>query len=204
MSIASYSDLVSAVGNWLDRDLGDRVPDFIALAEGYLNTDARVRVREAELETTLTVAGDGRCTLPTDYAALREAWANTSPASEMELVTPSWARSEYVNSGSGYPKHFTIVGSKLTPYPSTTGTIGLIYYAKIPALTASATTNWLLSGFPHVYHAATLIQAAAFTNSDGEAVKWTNALELYLNQIKANDATTRFAAARTQVRGPTP
>ena len=48
MTIASYSDLQAAVGNWLDHSLfAARVPEFIALFEAAANRRLRVRQQEA-------------------------------------------------------------------------------------------------------------------------------------------------------------
>ena len=38
MAISNYTELKTAVANWLDRDdLTDRIPEFIALAESRFN-----------------------------------------------------------------------------------------------------------------------------------------------------------------------
>lgn len=205
MALATYSDLKTSIGTWLDRsDLAGMIPDFIALAETYLNTEPRLRVREAETTTTL-VPTAGACALPDDYGGFREVWGDTSPTSEMGFATPDFVRLQYPTStSSGFPAHFTIIGASLTAYPTSTANIKIIYYRKAAALSDSNTTNWLLTAFPTVYLYASLLQAKIFTRDDEESARWSGALDFALNQIKANDEGVRYARIASRVRGMTP
>jgi hypothetical protein len=70
MSITTYSELQTAVQNWLARsDLSTYVPDFITLFETAANR--RLRVRQQELSSVITMTS-GSATLPTDYLAWRK------------------------------------------------------------------------------------------------------------------------------------
>src|SRR5882757_78462 len=54
MTIATYSDLQAAIGNWLDHSLfAARVPEFIALFEAAANR--RLRVRQQEITASLVL-----------------------------------------------------------------------------------------------------------------------------------------------------
>ncbi len=47
MSISTYAELQTAVGNWLNRaDLTARIPEFIELFEARVKRDLRVRQME--------------------------------------------------------------------------------------------------------------------------------------------------------------
>jgi len=55
MAIGNYSELNTAVANWLNRDdLTDRIPEFIVLAEARFNRVLRIRAMEG-LYTANTV-----------------------------------------------------------------------------------------------------------------------------------------------------
>jgi len=57
MAISTYSELQTAVANWLDRDdLTDRIPEFIALAEARFNRVLRLRSMESK-QTASTIGG---------------------------------------------------------------------------------------------------------------------------------------------------
>ena len=54
MAIGTYSELQTAVANWLDRDdLTDRIQEFIALAEARMNRILRLAIMLNVDETTL-------------------------------------------------------------------------------------------------------------------------------------------------------
>lgn len=185
MALATYADLKSSVANWLkDGNLNPVIPDFITLAEGYLATENRLRIREAEATITLTSDADGLCTLPSDYAATRDIY----PESETSLVTG-----------------FEITGASIQLDPIAEGeNIVLNYYRKPTALSASNATNWLLAAYPGVYLYATLIQSAPYLGNDERIQTWGNLLERALDQLRASDRVARYSRAAAYVSGPTP
>ena len=65
MAISTYSELQTAVANWLDRDdLTARIPEFIVLAEARYNRELRIRGMETIVDIS-TVAGTRSYALPT-------------------------------------------------------------------------------------------------------------------------------------------
>src|SRR5215470_16731223 len=86
MSITTYAELQSAIGNWLDHSLfSARIPEFIALFEACANR--RLRVRQQEATTNLTPDANGNATLPADYLALRRVTWTGSPRVELQYVS---------------------------------------------------------------------------------------------------------------------
>ena len=72
MAIGTYSELQTAVANWLDRDdLTDRIPEFIALAEAKMNRVLRISLME-NVSTALTmVSGTRDYSLPTGFTGMK-------------------------------------------------------------------------------------------------------------------------------------
>ena len=62
---------------------------------------------------------------------------------------------------------FAVIGRQIvvTPTPSS-GTLDIDYYQRIPALTDSNTSNWLLDDAPHVYLYTSLLHATPFLMDD--------------------------------------
>ena len=88
MAISNYTELKTAVANWLDRDdLTDRIPEFIALAESRFNRLLRIRAMESK-QTASTVAGQQNLALPARFIQMRNLQINTSPVTPMQYVTP--------------------------------------------------------------------------------------------------------------------
>jgi hypothetical protein len=149
MAITTYSELQTAVQNWLDRtDLSSRVPEFIALAEAKFNR--RLRVRQ-QLTTTSLSPSSGSASLPSDYLEWKRVTWEGSPQRELEYVEPTYLVQAYPDSPSDTPRFFTIEGANLKIRPVSSTSITLAYYEKIDALTDQATTNWLLTAHPDVY-----------------------------------------------------
>lgn len=164
MSLANYTDLQTAFGQFLARDdLTTFFPTFVALFEAHANRS--LRVSQMQATSTLTPSS-GSATLPADYITWRRVtWAG-SQAAALRYVTPDVLNQKPALTDT--PSIFTIEGSTLKVYPSDDTDITLGYYQKIPALTADAPTNWLMTGYPDAYLYGTLLQAYIFTR-DSEA-----------------------------------
>ena len=64
MALTTYSELKTAIANWLDRsDLDDRIPEFIQLAEARHRRDFKIRRMETRV-TANTIADTEYYSLP--------------------------------------------------------------------------------------------------------------------------------------------
>ena len=170
MSISTYSELKTAVANWLHRsDLTAHIPDFITLAEAQLSADITSRAMEARTTLTCT-AGDAWVTLPSDMIEMRRLLVNRPDGTVLPLryVTPDEITNDFALQESGLPVVFTVIGSQaqLARTPDTDYTLELSYIQKIPALSDANPTNWLLTKFPNVYLHGALMQAQPFMQDD--------------------------------------
>ncbi|MEP7454301.1 hypothetical protein [Phyllobacterium sp. SB3] len=163
MSLETYSDILSAVGRFsYDRqDLIPFAPDFIDLCEAEVNQV--LRCREQLKTVSLTPDVDGKVILPDDYLEFRSVTALTSPRKRLDAVVAGTAESMYPFRYAGSPSVFVISDDNTAQVlPLTSSDIELQYYAKIPALTEVAPTNWLLSKSPTLYLYGTMKHAAIF------------------------------------------
>src|SRR5262249_19196406 len=153
MAITTYSELQTAIGNWLNRtDLTDRIPEFIALAEAQMNR--RLRVRQMVTRAEAALAGEF-VSAPSD---MLEPIQMSLEISESDIGLLRYVAPERLLAGkvgiasTAEPEFFTVVGGslQLLPAPDTTYTGEITYYARLPPL-ASNSTNWLLSGYPDAY-----------------------------------------------------
>jgi hypothetical protein len=141
--------------------------------------------------------------LPADFLEMRRLIANTSPKRVLKRAAPGWATQRY-DGFAGIPDVYTIVGSNLTVYPSTTADLSLTYYAKLPALSAGNTSNWLLTRYPNMYLYAALLEAAPMLYDDTRALLWKAALDEAIDNAKVSDVGTRFSNGTMRLSGPTP
>lgn len=188
MAISTYSELVTAVGSWLNRsDLDSLIPDFIALFEARMN---RV-LRHPEMESTATsalTAGDTELSLPDDFLAARTIYVDDDPDNVLLALSPMNLRAAYPYETDGGLIAYAIQGSTIQLAPPVAGedSLTLSYYQKIPALSESNTTNWLLDSHPDAYLFGTLTQAQVYLQDDQRAGMWKAAWDEIWTEI--NDA----------------
>ena len=204
MAISTYSELQTAVGNWLNRtDLTDRIPEFIALAEAQMNRRLRVRQMVTRAEAALASEFVG---VPAD---LLEPIQLTLEISESDIrflqyLAPERMLAEKAALGAitaAEPQFYSIVGTQiqLLPQPDQSYTSEFTYYAKLPAL-ASNSTNWLLSAYPDAYLYGSLVQGAPYLIEDERAVTWGTMFQAALNDIQMSNRVSG-GRARTDLVG---
>jgi len=201
MSITTYSELQTAIENWLDHTLfTSRVPEFIALFEATANR--RLQVRQMETSATLTPSS-GSVSLPTDYLAWRRVTWTGSSRVDLEYVQPSYLQSAYPTSPSDIPRVFTIEGSTLKVRPVDDTDLDFDYYAKVPVLSVSNTTNWLLTAHPDLYLFGSLVEAEMFGVNDERAPLWKARRDEIFAEIEQLSNRTRGVGG-IRVMGATP
>lgn len=201
-----YSGLVAAVGDWLNRDdLTSEIPGFIALFEARFNR--LVRSREV---STIWAVTDGAYTLPSDFKRLRKACITGNPAQQLVQVTPDEAVRLY-GGVSGTPVCYSIEGdadAAQTMYfhPSGDASVSVTYFSKLPALTSTATSNWLIEDNEDLYLSGALFYAANYIDDPDQAAKFGAYVDqaiAELNTAQRNDKWGTPLAPRgpVQVRG---
>jgi hypothetical protein len=200
----TYAELKSTIADYLNRDdLTSVIPTFIKLAESKFNRKLRVRQMvkraTAQIETAFFA-------YPSDWLENKEFQLNTNPITKLEFITESYGNELRANRfiSAGKPQYYTVVGSQLEfiPTPDTTYDGELTYYAKIPALSDSNTSNWLLAYAPDLYLYGALVEAEPYLKNDERLSVWG---ELYLRVIadievadeRASVASTPLVRARS-------
>lgn len=201
MAITTYSQLKSAVANWLNRsDLDSVIPDFIALAEAQFNRTVRHRKMVTRLQSTLS----GPYTnFPADWLQTIRFQLNTNPVTPLLFVTPEQALEEsMVYSAGQQPLFYTVVGEQfqVVPAPNTSYATELLYYAKLPALSDSNTTNWLLTESPDLYLYGALIQSAPYLKEDERINTWAGIYQKLLDDMMLADEHARIGSSKLKTR----
>lgn len=191
MEITDYASLQASVANWLHRaDLAAQIPDFIALAEAKLSSN--LVARQMEVRTNLTAtAGNAYLTLPSDMLEMVRLTLQTDPIITLKYASPDELTADYPTSSTGRPAVFAVIGGQvqMAPIPDSAYTLELTYQQRIPALSGTNTTNWLLSGWPNAYLYGALCAAQPFIVNDtrlplfqalyNEAVDGINSIDWY-------------------------
>ena len=188
MAISTYAELQTAAANWLDRtDLTARVPEFIDLAESTFNRTIRNRQMITKNDS---YSLDSRyVNLPTDTLEVIRIVVDVTPQITLQYLTPEEIAERRNSSSTGRPQYFTVVGGstnqiELLRSPDETYTSSILYYTKIPALSDSATTNWLLTNHPDIYLFGTLVEAEPYLKNDERMPMWSARLGKALQELK--------------------
>jgi hypothetical protein len=143
---------------------------------------------------------------PADFLQAKEFQLNTSPITYLQYVTQNQgdygSANQYI--ASGKPAYFTIIGTQIEviPTPDTGYTGELTYYGKIPVLSDSNTSNWLLAYAPDLYLYGALLEATPYLKDDERLATWST---LYANSLgdietadqRASVASTPIVRARS-------
>lgn len=202
MALATYSDLQTSVASWLRRtDLTTAIPDFIALAEAQINRRLRVRQMVTRAEATLT---DEYSAVPDDFAGVKTFSLDGSPPTELQYLSQDQLQQKaslYV--ADGVSRYYTVVGGEFRffPAPSSSQTGELTYYAKIPALSDSNMSNWLLETSPDIYLYGALMQSAPYLRADPRVQTWSALYLTALSDLQDTDAKDAMGAVLTPIPG---
>jgi hypothetical protein len=192
-ALASYTALVAALADWLVRgDQTSRIPTYIGLAEAQWGG---LRLRQMVKRSTAAIS-DEYSALPTDFLA-----EDTVTLDGVKLIpAPAAVLAGAGVPAAGKPVYYAIVGDEIRyfPAPDTAYTAELTYYARVPALTVDAPTNWVLAEAPDLYLYGALIQAAPYLFDSDAANTWANLYTAALSRLKTAQRT-KVGPLRTEV-----
>jgi hypothetical protein len=187
MALTTYAGLQTAVAQYLHRsDLGAVIPDCITLAEERMNRVLRVRQMETALADT--AIADGIVATPADTLAVKTLWVVGFEKSP--LLSSSF---EFIKSrgAEGVPAYFAWQGDSF--HFDGSGTVAGVLYAKIPALSESDTSNWLLAAHPSAYLNGTLLEAAIYLRDEAAIAFHEARFTQVLDAIAGGDMRDRFS-----------
>jgi hypothetical protein len=152
MTISTYAELQAAILKTMKRTSTDidNVADFITLAEAEFNR--RVKTDDMVVVTTLALSG-GEIAYPTSPRMItpKSVVLTSSPTQPLTFVRGEQIEHDYPDATGGRPAVYTIRDGKIVVRPSSSDDLVLTYYGAIPALSDSATSNWLLASHPDLY-----------------------------------------------------
>jgi len=186
----NYAQLQSNIADFLNRtDLAAAIPTFIGLAEAQM--ERALRVRQMIERSTFQVSAE-YTTLPSGFLENKTLKITSSrPIQPVEFVTfEQMDSAEQANaSANGIPKYFTVVGNQIRvhPNPDATYDAELTYFAQLPKLSNSNTSNWLLESSPDAYLYGALMQSSPYLKDDERVAVWGTLYNTAVEAIKLAD-----------------
>lgn len=202
MSISTYTELKTAVANFLARDdLTSQIPNFIQLAESRMSRELETRDQEKRATATLT-SGDEYIALPTDLREVRSVALTTDPKTVLTYYSPTSLDSTYSSGGSGKPLGFSIVGGemKLRPIPDSSYTAEIIYVGGLSALSDSNLTNVVLTRHPDAYLYGALAEAYAYLLDETRAAQYMQRFSMAIDEIKVDEQRAHYGTGSLQIQ----
>jgi hypothetical protein len=192
MALANVLELKAAVADYSVRsDLP--INTLIALAESKFASSIKHRL--SEKYTEIAVAKDAASfSLPVDFQEGRSLKVSHKPLTLASI--------DALNANPGEVEQYAIVGNtvRLQSRPAKDITVGLTYYARVPALTDTNATNWLLTTFPDVYLYAVLVEYAIWAQDQDKQAAYATLLGVALGNLAADHAKGSFSGSTLQTR----
>lgn len=191
MTLASYSELVTEMGDWLNRaDLAAKIPTFIRLFEARMNR----RLRTPDMEQSGSqdvIQGTANYAFSTRLRQLRTVYLSTDPITVLTPMAPAVLRETYPDSMQGQPVAYAVLGESfiLAPIPDAEYTLNYTGFMTLVGLDDGNQTNWLLDDHPDCYLWGSLCMAEAYLKDDQRLNVWKAAWDESLAEIirEAND-----------------
>ena len=195
MSIATYSELKTAVANYLARtDLTDQIPDFIRFAELRLRRELRIR-QMLKSVTTATTGGDSTVELPSDFLEIRDFAVVTNPIQPLTYSSPAVFSRNTRSTESGKPLDYTILAAEfqLAPVPDGAYTLKLLYFAAPTFLGDTNSSNVFLANSPDALLYASLLEAEPYIMNDARINTWGTMYDRAISTITKSDESSQYS-----------
>lgn len=202
--LSNYTQLQSAVANWLNRDdLTDRIPEFIRLAEAAIDRT----LRRSTTRASITISGEST-ELGAGVAELRSVRLVTSSRSldvALEVVTPEMLADHRANlPATGRPAVAAVLNGNLivAPAPGGAYTAEIVYFNALVPLSDTNPTNVVLTEAPDLYLYGSLMHSAPFLEHDERLQTWTALFESALEQLHLRREREEHGANMRPIRLP--
>lgn len=212
MSIVISTGATTAIDNLQDliaeiRDLADdadydenSILRAIRKAEAYIERELRSPQMEAETSLTLTSA---TANLPSDFLAVRSV-VFEGQERELRAMSPRALADQY-GATSGVPVAYAIEGRTIRIAPVGGVTLRLLYFAEIPKLSGSISSNWVLRSHPDLYVAGAMLHLSIRERDRDGVAMFGDAFNAVLQSMKRIEIEGRSSSmvpyGLPQVRG---
>jgi hypothetical protein len=200
----TYTGLKASVADWLNRqDLSAQIPDFITIGEARMNRKLRVLQMETLSDGT---SSDGLVAVPSDWLETRTFRLEDPTAGQQILEYVGEEEFDQLEASglTSTTRYYTIINGafQVLPVPTAAVSYDLRYYAKIPALSASNASNWLLLKSPDLYLYSALLGATVFLKDDDRLPLWAGAWneiteDMKMESERAKRPTTRLRTVKS-------
>jgi len=202
MSLTTYAELQTTIADFLNRDdLTSAIPTFITLAEADMSRNLRHWRQEkrstAEIDTQYSA-------IPADFMEAIRFHITSGDTAPLNLISQDQMLDRrYRNADtSGQPHYYAITAGEIEVYPTPDGTYDaeLYYFSRIPALSDSNTSNWVLEYFPDAYLYGALVHSAPYLKEDPRIQVWAALLKNAIDGINRESEKSKFGGSGRRMK----
>jgi hypothetical protein len=199
MAITTYAELKTSITDFLNRDDLDTVaPTFISLAEADLQRRVRhwrgEKRSSAEIDTQYSA-------IPADFLEAIRFYITGGDTRPLELISQAELLDRKFRNlnTSGQPAYYAITAGEIE-VPDATYTSELYYNSRIPALSDSTTTNWLLEYYPDAYLYGSLVHSAPYLKEDARLQTWAALYQNAVDAINTESESSKFGGSGRRLK----
>lgn len=197
MAATSFSSIKTTVADWLDRDdmsaTAGPLDFMIGFAEDKIYREMRLRFMET---STSPVIASGVVAIPSLHLETKQINVENGGLSHrLDPRASDWIYAAYpTRSASGLPQFFAQEGDNYIfgPYPDSTYTVNIQYYAKPDRLSTSNETNWLTTNAADLLMFETLLQSIGYLGADERVPYWQAERDRAFRQVMEQNRDERY------------
>ena len=202
MPITTYAELKTNIAEFLNRDdVASISSTFISLAEDDLN----LRLRHWRQEKRSTAEIDTQYSaIPADMLEIIRFYTTSGDTRPLELISQAEMLDRKFRNlnTSGQPAYYAVTAGELEVYPVPDGTYTseLYYYSRIPALSDSNTTNWVLDYYSSAYLYGSLIHSAPYLKDDARIQVWAALYQSAIDAINTESEKAKYGGSGRRMK----
>ncbi len=200
--LADYDELKAAIADFLNRDdLTAVIPTFIRLAESRIARDLRHWRQERRSTAQLNAQYSE---IPADFMQPIRFQITDLPTNELKPISMAqlFQMRGDRNDRTGRPEYYALTAGsiELFPTPDAQYNASLVYYGRVPALSVSNTSNWLLTEAPDAYLYGSLVHAAPYLKDDSRLTVWESLFKLAIDTLNLSSSDAKWGGSGLQMK----
>ena len=204
MDYAEVVRLAQAYADRIDVEITSNIDSFIIMAESRINRAMRV-AEQTHRVYTQSIAGREYYTLPPEFNGMRVIQFNNGQVDNSEVMVIEYVTPEQLIANQSMSKtknYYTIINNQLQFHPTlpAEGTIEMVFYRKVPNLSAENTTNWLSLGNPDIYISAITCEIELFVKNLEASSLWNTRMQDAIESLRTNDIDKRWTGVGLTMR----
>lgn len=205
----NYSELVATSQAYADRqdtEVAMNMDTFILMTEARVNRLLKTREQSCRIFAP-TVEGQEYYSLPPDYIGMRDIQLDDPlPTTTYTTQQFTYLNPEQFNAVRGQPYtgclYYTVIANQIQIYPIQDAglAIELVYFQRVPPLTAANPDNWMATNHPDIYLAGMCAEISLFAKDYDTATGWFERLKLAVSELDNTDVQERWAGSSLVTR----